>query len=282
MAKNSTITDWEEYKKNALARKELTKGEKKLLKRILRTSLENRKLEIELSWQRGLYFLGLVAGTATAYITLLSAQGEKHYLILTLLSALGTVFSFGWNLAARGGKYWQENWERQVNILEGALGQNTHWGIKDWQETGDVPKVISLKEYPFSVSKINQFMGLVITFGWLGAFFYSLYLSLLSILHPLLVTLPAFLLQIEQLSNLTHSLSGICLLIGLMALFTGLVIGGTTLAIFAYYMKQTLVSDFTKKDTLKIHKTLVSDIFTSRKILEKGKCKKRGNDSKDS
>jgi len=35
-----------------------------------------------------------------------------------MISCIGFLFAFAWFLVSRGAKYWQDNWEAQVDLLE--------------------------------------------------------------------------------------------------------------------------------------------------------------------
>ncbi len=75
---------------------------------------ENRKLEIQLFWQRSLFFWGFVAAALIGYT---SAMKEKSH--LTIVFALfGFVCSVVWSQGNRGSKYWQEYWEKKVNFYQ--------------------------------------------------------------------------------------------------------------------------------------------------------------------
>jgi hypothetical protein len=85
------------------------------------------------------------------------------------VSCIGLILSTSWYLVNRGSKYWQENWERHVDLLEdefaGPLYKMTiadeqfHW----WK---------LLKGFPVSVSKVNQLTSLYVGAGmaWPGNF----------------------------------------------------------------------------------------------------------------
>ena len=80
------------------------------------------------------------------------------------------ILSVGWYLVNRGSKYWQENWEKHVDVLED-------------ETIGPLYKTTIAKEefnfsrfwsgYPFSVSKINQIISLFIVLVWLGLVIHS-------------------------------------------------------------------------------------------------------------
>lgn len=73
-------------------------------------------------------------------------------------------------MVARGSKVWQENWEMHIGYLEEVIHgplfktfkiPNTNFWSLD-------------KEYPFSVSKVNQVLSLFTCIFWFGVFGFSL------------------------------------------------------------------------------------------------------------
>jgi hypothetical protein len=86
--------------------------------RALAFALDIRKFEIELYWKRATYFWAFIAAAFAGYaLTYKSATEHEPWLSL-LFSALGLVFAFAWYLVNRGSKFWQNNWERHVDLLE--------------------------------------------------------------------------------------------------------------------------------------------------------------------
>src|SRR5262245_36084396 len=80
---------------------------------------EIRKFEIDLYWKRAAYFWAfqLIAFTA---LGLLLRDGDFAQTRLLLIPAgIGAVTAFAGYLTARGSKFWQENWEAHVDLLEG-------------------------------------------------------------------------------------------------------------------------------------------------------------------
>ena len=88
----------------------------------------------------------------------------------TVISIIGLLFSFGWYLVNRGSKYWQTNWETHVDMLENdVIGPL----FKTWRNTKKSSFWHITKEYPFSVSKINQILSAVVFLIWLYLVGYS-------------------------------------------------------------------------------------------------------------
>lgn len=131
-----------------------TKAEK-----ALELALDIRKFEIELYWKRATYFWAFLALALAGYLTVLDSKdigGREKSDALLGVSCLGVAFSLAWYFVNRGSKFWQENWEKHVDILEDGIN-------------GPLYKTIMKKEefswlkpwapYPFSVSKINQILS---------------------------------------------------------------------------------------------------------------------------
>lgn len=127
-------------------------------------ALEIRQFEIELYWKRATYFWTLIAATFAGYFTLASSKSD-HPRLIFLVSCIGLILSTSWYLVNRGSKYWQENWERHVDLLEdefaGPLYKTT---IANEQFEWWKPH----KGYPFSVSKVNQLTSLYVAVVWVG------------------------------------------------------------------------------------------------------------------
>lgn len=75
---------------------------------------DNRKLEIQLFWQRSLFFWGFVAAALVGYGTsYVRAPG-----IAIILALFGLICSVIWAAGNRGSKYWQEYWEEKVSLYQ--------------------------------------------------------------------------------------------------------------------------------------------------------------------
>ncbi|MES9814043.1 MAG: hypothetical protein ABW161_14775 [Candidatus Thiodiazotropha sp.] len=140
-------------------------------------ALDIRKFEIDLYWKRATYFWAFIAATMAGFFAIQASEASSKTDLSVILTCLGTVFSFGWVCVNRGSKFWQENWEKHVDVLEDSI-------------TGPLYKVVmsrnELKDYrekavhlvtgpsPISVSKINQIISLYVFVLWLCLLFYSL------------------------------------------------------------------------------------------------------------
>jgi len=130
--------------------------------RALAYALDIRKFEIELYWKRATYFWAFIASAFAGYALTYRKSTDNDPWLSLLFSALGFVFSFAWYLANRGSKFWQNNWERHVDLLEDIT-------------LGPLYKVIAVETISgnilnspgqFSVSKINQILSVFVTVIW--------------------------------------------------------------------------------------------------------------------
>ncbi|MDQ6956034.1 MAG: hypothetical protein Q9M21_02440 [Mariprofundaceae bacterium] len=143
----------------------------------LKHALDIRKFEIELYWKRATYFWTFIGATMAGFLAVQASTAENKQDLAVILACLGTVFSFGWVLVNRGSKFWQENWEKHVDVLEDkvtgplykiVMSRNK---MEKWDE-----KVIHLITGPssISVSKINQVISLYVFLLWVCLLVYSL------------------------------------------------------------------------------------------------------------
>jgi hypothetical protein len=130
----------------------------------LKYALDIRKFEIDLYWKRTTYFWTLLTAAFAAFFALCSAKGLSSALVF-LVSCIGVVLSVGWYLVNRGSKYWQENWERHVDLLETEVIGPLHKTTISREESSWVR---FWRDYPYSVSKINQLTSLFISLVWIG------------------------------------------------------------------------------------------------------------------
>lgn len=134
-------------------------------------ALDIRKFEIELYWKRATYFWAFIAAALAGYSVVYKAGESNPNAWLSLLfCSLGLMFSTAWYLVNRGSKFWQNNWERHVDLLEdqvvGPLYKTIARGV------GEKNPLTAPAQY--SVSKINQMLSLFVVFVWLILFVDSL------------------------------------------------------------------------------------------------------------
>lgn len=87
------------------------------------------------------------------------------------------MFSFAWFCVNRGSKYWQENWEKHVDLLEDKVtGPLYKVVLSRNSDISPIEKSINIITGPsnVSVSKVNQVISLYVFFLWLILLFYTL------------------------------------------------------------------------------------------------------------
>lgn len=159
-----------EKEKREISKEDYIKEYKKeKLEKALEIALDTRKFEIELYWKRTGYFVLFIGAIFVGYYKVLSisetSDSEKEWLLL-LLSSLGFLLSLLWYMANRGSKFWQENWEAHIEELSTHLGIPIFGIIKSRKHS--IYNVMG--QYPFSVSKVNQMVSLLITISWILIF----------------------------------------------------------------------------------------------------------------
>ncbi|MDM3712848.1 hypothetical protein O9433_06000 [Proteus mirabilis] len=148
----------------------------KTLEAAFKQASDIRKFEIELYWKRATYFWALIVVAFAGYFSVLSIDMDKlndKYLVSLVISCTGFVFTFAWFLSGKGSKYWQENWENHLDLLENKITgplYKTKIGRKN--ETRFIEKYITGPS-EVSVSKINQWVALYVGIIWLFLCIYS-------------------------------------------------------------------------------------------------------------
>ena len=157
---------------------ELFLKNKDISREALKQALEIRKFEIELYWKRATYFWTFIGAAFVAYGVFYNAATKEGSTVaanwehvLVLIACIGFVFSLAWHYVNKGSKFWQENWENHVALLEDA-----HIGplYKSWAERpaeSTPSKLERIEDFfvapaPFSVSKINQLVSTFVATIW--------------------------------------------------------------------------------------------------------------------
>ena len=144
---------------------------KDLIIKALEIALDTRKFEIELYWKRTGYFVLFISAVFIGYYKIIQTKDsiigiyQKEWLLL-FLAALGFLLSLLWYMANRGSKFWQENWEAHIEQLSMYSGIPIFGIIKRREHS--IRNL--MQEYPFSVSKVNQMVSLIITISWFLTF----------------------------------------------------------------------------------------------------------------
>ncbi len=126
----------------------------------LKRSHEIRQFEIELYWKRATYFWVLQAAVFTALGLIWKDDAKKIPEIVSVaLAALGLLTAAAGWFSAQGSKFWQENWERHIDMLEEEFEGKLHQTA--WIGTMGVR---------WSVSNINDRLILFFAAFWLIVF----------------------------------------------------------------------------------------------------------------
>lgn len=165
---------------------------------------DTRKFEIELYWKRATYFWALIAVTFAGYFAVLSSSNIPNKLFLSMVVAsLGMIFTFAWHRANRGSKYWQENWENHMDLLEDKVTGPLYKTLLERPELDSFSEKYVTGPKSVSVSKINQWVSIYVLFIWLLLLLFSCYKSIIPYRlceHPLAVVAHLFILLISFVS----------------------------------------------------------------------------------
>jgi hypothetical protein len=132
-----------------------------------------RSFEIEHYWKRATYFWGfqIAIFAAVGFVWKdLSESATSWAPIAVALSGIGVLTATANYLSARGSKFWQENWEKHIDMLEDDIEGRLHKTV--WLSSGHAE---------FSVSRVNQRLGSILILFW---FVVTLYLAQIFIGWP--------------------------------------------------------------------------------------------------
>ncbi|MDA0782887.1 MAG: hypothetical protein O2970_11945 [Proteobacteria bacterium] len=125
-----------------------------------------RDFEIELFWKRSTYFSVLVGALFIAYYTLVDNQSEgakeSIEIYKLIISLLGFIASLVWFLSNKGSKFWQENWELHIDMIEKmSICNKIHSVVLNKSD-----KCWDLGAASYSVSRLNTLFSLIVCLGW--------------------------------------------------------------------------------------------------------------------
>jgi hypothetical protein len=171
-------------------------------KKALDIALDTRKFEIDLYWKRANYFWLFVAAMFTAFFLIANnlfkvIDHKKEFntlnsLFLILISFSGYFFSLGWYYVNRASKFWQNNWETHVDLL----GKKVYGKLFSTIKSSNRDFWRLSQEFPFSVSKVNQLLSLIVVVLWLIMFLIStgtIFFNYFNLCNALACTFLAFL-----------------------------------------------------------------------------------------
>ncbi len=134
--------------------------------RALKEALDIRKFEIELYWKRTGFFWAFITIIYTALFAVLckyvdcSVKYSFFVPVISALSGLGFFFSVAWHMVNKGSKFWQNNWENHVSLLEKSEIGPLYDVFLNPKTTGSRWK--PTEEFDFSVTKINMWASTLI------------------------------------------------------------------------------------------------------------------------
>jgi|GEM_PF-6946029 len=129
--------------------------DRKRRKAALKRAYELRNFEIEHYWKRATYFWGYQAGIFAAFGLLLSGKAGGFYLLAVPVAFIGFFTALANLLAGQGSKFWQENWEKHIDMLEDEFEGRLHKTV--WSGARCCNQ---------SVSKINRNLGWAFLCFW--------------------------------------------------------------------------------------------------------------------
>lgn len=136
----------------------------------IKIALETRKFEIELYWKRATYFWAFLVSAFGIYSFIYRMDDTNNIfdknLLLIFSSSVGLLLSLCFYFVNRGSKYWQENWEIQLDILLAKRVGPIFTRVKN--PTDGFWNI--LKPYPFSVSKVNILLSILMIAIWIILF----------------------------------------------------------------------------------------------------------------
>ncbi len=122
---------------------------------------EIRRFEINLYWERNKYMYVIVGAIFLGAFK--DVEGAKTMPLF--LSFVGMIVTFAWVLINKGSKFWIQNWDSHVEMLEDEI-------------TGDLYKVNNIKdirENGWSVSRVNIYLSIFIFYCFSFLFIYHFF-----------------------------------------------------------------------------------------------------------
>lgn len=130
---------------------------KKMQEAALSRAYELRSFEIELVWKRATYFFLSQAAVFAAFGYTLRDMVTIGLVIPGSLAVLGLATAWFGALSSIGSRFWQQNWEHHIDLLESEL-------------EGDLHKTVMKKagQLSFSVSRSQMSLAFTLVLFWLG------------------------------------------------------------------------------------------------------------------
>lgn len=152
---------------------------KRKSRKAFEVALEARRFEIQMYWTRTAYFWTISAAALAGFFAL-ESKNDVDQIFPFSVSCIGAVLALGWGLANKGSKYWHENWEHHVQLLEDSIVGPLHKTLiyrprEPIRFRRDFYSQILTGPSEFSVSKINAI------FSW---FFFAIWCVLSFLVIP--------------------------------------------------------------------------------------------------
>jgi hypothetical protein len=130
-----------------------------------------RKFEIELYWKRATYFWTILAAAFVGFGAAQQLNDKSARTDMSVVVAcLGSIFSFAWFCINKGNKYWQTNWEQNVEVLEDDVIGPLY--KLNWEPSDKKPSWIHRAQWWLmegdrdSVTRINQLVSFFVFLVW--------------------------------------------------------------------------------------------------------------------
>lgn len=143
------------------------------IKNAFEKSHDIRKFEIGLYWQRSGYILGFLSVLAAAiaycfssYVSKDTTEPSKFILLMSILclTLVGISLTRFWTRIIKASKYWQENWEFHIDMLEPYVSGNLH--KMHFYRVDEIYNRFSIHEVNLSIcSRIGVIFGIVNIFS---------------------------------------------------------------------------------------------------------------------
>lgn len=182
----------------------LTNDSLRKIREAYNRSHDIRKFEIDLYWKRATYFWAFITTIAAIFGLCIKDKTTDYFILSPLIANLGFITALCFHYANLGSKYWQENWEHNVDNLE-------------FYVSGDLYKInyYSDSGIKYSVSRVNNELSLLITVIWFIVFIGSLaYISfncILAVNNPWIIflfSLAFSILYVRMVTRLTDFIGG--------------------------------------------------------------------------
>jgi len=183
-----------EFRATYLTEVGISPRDKEAIRYAYETAHRIREFEIDLYWRRSAYIwamqaaligiavisrsfgdttfeLDTSAGWGSALVTSRTDPSEHGLIATILVSMLAFVVASLWLTIITGAKFWQDNWERHVDILGQELGQNLYQ-VYPMMLSPNARLCCQIP--PYSVTKLNKYLVYSFILFWLTYLLWAL------------------------------------------------------------------------------------------------------------